>query len=117
VADSVTAQGDWWIASAADVARWWVGRGTTSVTFDPVGAGTISGIQVIAPPNQGVEDLWLDVVIPSAPGGLVPLVGGRPVDFAATPWGMRVPVGDLSEGEERTISFVVLEADEPPPAR
>jgi hypothetical protein len=118
VADSVIAQGDWWITNAADVATWWLARAGTTVTFDdrPYATGAaqewVSDVVVTAPADRPVEDLWVDVVVPDAPHGLVPVVDGRSVDFQVTDWGMRVPVGYLVDGETRRITFVVLEDDE-----
>jgi len=115
VADSVVAQGDWWITNAADVATWWLARDGTTVTFDalPYATGAaqqwVSDIVVTAPADRPVEDLWVDVVVPDAPMGLVPVVDGRSVDFQRTDWGVRVPVGYLVDGETRRITFVVLD--------
>ena len=118
VADSAAAQGDWWIARASDVAAWWTARAETTLEFE-ASPGPVADIVVTAPPDRGIEDLWTDIVLPSAPEGLIPLVAGRPVDFQRTVWGMRVPVGDLSAGEARRIAFVVLEDEDAsaPPTR
>jgi peptidoglycan/xylan/chitin deacetylase (PgdA/CDA1 family) len=113
VADSALAQGDWWIARASDVADWWIARGATTVRFEPTSEGSspapVADIVVTAPLDRGVENLWIDVVIPSPPDGLIPLVEGRSVDYEQTDWGMRVPVGDLSAGATRRITYLVLE--------
>jgi hypothetical protein len=69
----------------------------------------VAGLLVTAPSDRDVADLWVDVVIPSAPEGLIPLVDGRPVDFEAMDWGMRVPVGPLVAGGERAITLVIVE--------
>jgi peptidoglycan/xylan/chitin deacetylase (PgdA/CDA1 family) len=118
VADTVLAQGDWWIARASDVADWWTARSLTGLGFRGGATGPVADLLVVAPTDRDVTDLWIDIVIPSAPAGLVPLVDGRTVDFEATDWGMRVPVGALVAGSERTITFLVVEEDEvaPPPA-
>ena len=123
VADSVVAAGDWWIVRASDVASWWLTRAGTTVAFDPpsleeAASGLpASDLVVSAPSDREVEDLWIDVVLPGAPETTVPLVGGRSVAFEATEWGMRIPVGTLGAGEERRITFLVLEDEDPAPAR
>jgi peptidoglycan/xylan/chitin deacetylase (PgdA/CDA1 family) len=118
VADSALAQGDWWITRGADVAAWWTARVATTVEFEALsptavpGQAPVADIVVTAPLDRSVEDLWIDIVVPSAPEGMVPLVAGRSVDFESTDWGMRVPVGNLSAGELRRITFLVLEDEE-----
>jgi peptidoglycan/xylan/chitin deacetylase (PgdA/CDA1 family) len=118
VADSVVAQGDWWITNASDIATWWAARAETRIDFDtrPDATGAaqqwVSDIVVTAPARRPIEDLWVDVVIPEVPEGLVPVVDGRSVDFQATEWGMRVPVGYMVDGESRRIAFVVLEDED-----
>lgn len=115
VADSALAQGDWWIAPATDVADWWRVRSATTLRFDMERdeaasiAGVVPDILVRVPEDGGIRDLWVDVVLPVAPDGLAPLVDGRSVAFDATAWGMRVPVGDVSSGGIRRVTFMVLE--------
>jgi len=116
VADAAVSSGDWWIAGAADVASWWLARWETTVAFEPAsleagtpGQSVAPDVVVTAPAGDGITDLWIDLVLPDAPEGTVPLVGGRPVEFEATEWGMRVPVGPLDAGETRRITFLVLE--------
>jgi len=115
VADSALAQGDWWIARGSDVADWWTARSLTSVDFQGEATGAPADLLVAAPADRDIADLWIDVVIPSLPAGMTPLVDGRPVDYEATDWGMRVPVGTLPAGSERTITFVIVEDEVAPP--
>jgi hypothetical protein len=68
----------------------------------------------VAPPESGVDDLWIDVVIPDATPDLLPLVDGESRGYEATSWGMRVPVGDLAAGAERRIAFVLARASPAP---
>jgi len=111
VADSARAQGDWWIARASDIAAWWTARAATTVEFERA-ADVVADILVTAPLDRSVDDLWIDIVLANAPEGMVPLVAGRPVDFEATEWGMRVPVGSVSAGEQRRVTFLVVEDEE-----
>jgi peptidoglycan/xylan/chitin deacetylase (PgdA/CDA1 family) len=123
VADTARAQNGWWIARGAEVAQWWLGRADVSLEFAPplplprgatITPSGVSDLLVRGAPIASLADAWVDVVLPIAPAGLVPLVDGRAVDFEATSWGIRVPLGTLEEGEERRISFVV-HRDDPAP--
>jgi peptidoglycan/xylan/chitin deacetylase (PgdA/CDA1 family) len=127
VADSARAEGDWWITRADSVATWWRARSSTDLTFVPTNVSAvrdgdvrmepagISDILVLAPPRGGLQDLWVDLVLPVVEEGLMPLVDGRSVDFATTDWGIRVPVGTLGAGETRRISLVIVAGDDGPP--
>ena len=125
VADTARAQGDWWIARADEVAAWWRARAATALSFVPpdprpeLGEGMdhahVSDILVEAPPGQGIEGLWVDIVLPRGVASLIPLVDGRSVDFVATEWGIRVPVGVLGAGDSRRITLIIVEDEEAPP--
>jgi peptidoglycan/xylan/chitin deacetylase (PgdA/CDA1 family) len=105
VAEKVRTQGDWWIATASDVAAWWEARAAATVTIGPAEAPGLD-ILVEAPSDEALSGLWIDVVIPDpGPDGLIPLVNGYPVSFATTDWGIRVSVGELAAGEVRLISL------------
>jgi peptidoglycan/xylan/chitin deacetylase (PgdA/CDA1 family) len=118
VLDSARAEGDWWITPAGAVADWWRARDGVRLRFVPpqpvegrpglAGSG-VGDLLVEAHPDIDLAGLCVDVVIPTGTSALVPLVDGEPVAFIATSWGMRVPVGDLSAGGSRRISFVVLQ--------
>ena len=69
----------------------------------------LSDIVIRGSPDQPLQDVWVDVVLPAGSASLIPFVDGLSVDFAATPWGIRVPVGALVAGQERRISLVVVE--------
>jgi len=122
VADTARAQGDWWIARADEVAAWWRVKAGTTLTFVPpdprpeLGEGMdhahVSDILVEAPAGQGIEGLWVDIVLPRGVASLIPLVDGRSVDFVATEWGIRVPVGVLGAGDSRRIALIVVEDEE-----
>ncbi len=60
--------------------------------------------------------VWIDLVIPAGADALVPLVDGRSVGFAATDWGIRVPVGPLTEGVVRRISLARMDGRAGPTA-
>jgi peptidoglycan/xylan/chitin deacetylase (PgdA/CDA1 family) len=132
VIDTARAQGDWWIAPGEDVAGWWKARSEVRVTVlelrSPPGAGDSAKqgrdapghagmsaaprrlrVLVEAPADAPVADLWVDIVLPEDPAGFGPLVDGEPVRYAGTPWGIRVPVGDLGAGERRVVSLIPVE--------
>ncbi len=73
----------------------------TSSPHPPMGFDLL----VKAPAAESVEDLWVDVVLPGGLGDLQPAVDGAFVAFAATEWGIRVPVGDLPAGTTRRITL------------
>ena len=118
VADTARMQGDWWIARADEVATWWRARSGVDVDFVPAGqppqgVGTspsgLSDIVVHGLVDEPLRDVWVDVVLSAGSESLIPFVDGRSVDFAATEWGIRVPVGALAAGEDRRISLVVVQ--------
>lgn len=118
VVDSAREDGDWWIAPGGAVAEWWLAREGVRLSFVPaeeVGRLAdprvgVPALLVEAPADRDVAGLWVDLVLPSAPRELSPLVDGASVGFVATEWGMRVPVGDLPAGSVRRVSLVLLEA-------
>ena len=121
VIDTARSHGDWWIVPARDVARWWRARSAVRLAVQPV---THDGLQaasdstahddarpglrllVQAPAEEGVNDLWVDLVLPAAGGRLAPVVDGEPVSYVGTEWGLRVPVGDIPAGGRRTVTLV-----------
>jgi peptidoglycan/xylan/chitin deacetylase (PgdA/CDA1 family) len=108
LADTVRAQGDWWVARAGEVAEWWGKRASVRVTVVPApteGDG-LPDILVEAPELEGVRGVWIDVSLPGGWDGLVPSVDGTPVSYSATEWGIRVPVGDLEPGQVRRVSLL-----------
>ena len=117
VADSMRAEGGWWIAEARDVARWWLDRSRVELTWAPVDPTVLERVARVVTPEDllvsleegaSLSDLWVDVVAP-LPERSIPLVDGVSADFMEASWGMRVRVGDLSGGDVRRISFVLME--------
>lgn len=114
VADTARVDGDWWLARADEVAEWWQDRSEVAVRWAqssgaPVRGFTATGVAdlvVSAGETSGIDGLWLDVVLPDAPGDVIPVLDGVSVEFIDEPWGMRVRVGTLDAGSERRISFV-----------
>ncbi|MDA0327668.1 MAG: polysaccharide deacetylase family protein [Gemmatimonadetes bacterium] len=122
VADTVRAQGDWWLARADEVATWWLARSAVELTW-VVAEAPPSGrnmrpsgpedLLVSLASGAGLEDFWVDIVAPKLGPNVIPLVDGISVVFVETGWGMRVRVGSLSVGEVRRISLVSVDAPEP----
>lgn len=132
VIDTARAQGDWWIAPGEEVSGWWRARSGVRVTVVEPGSPPESGdsagrnrdapghagtsaaprglrILVQAPASLPVSDVWVDIVLPEDPTGFGPLVDGEPVRYTGTPWGIRVPVGDVGAGEQRVVSLIPVE--------
>lgn len=112
VATVAREQGAWWIAEAGEVARWWSVRGQVGLewrTESPDPAELI----VSAPPEESIDELWIEVVWPDGELG-IPLVDGVSVDHIAEEWGMRVRVGALSPGQVRVVSWAPASTDTVP---
>ncbi|MGD2068521.1 MAG: polysaccharide deacetylase family protein [Gemmatimonadota bacterium] len=100
VIDTLQVQGDWWITTGAEAARWWRARHDLAVTGE---AGPGPTFRVDASPDEGIEGLWLDVVLPDGPDGWEALVDEQPVAVDVTDWGLRVRVGTLEPGGSRRV--------------
>lgn len=122
VADTVRAQGDWWLAQAHEVADWWLARSQielTWVTAEPaptgrgMGRSGVADLLVTVPSGVNLDDFWVDVVAPSLDETVIPLVDGTSVQFALRDWGMQLRLGVLRGGEVRRVAFVTHDpADE-----
>ncbi len=142
VADSVRAQGEWWLAEGGEVADWWLKRSWLQLAWESTESGDAAAMTAILaadglrraldedllvtwsdldPEGQSddgsnvataISDLWVDVVAPALPDGSLPLVDGSSVDFIEAEWGMRVSLGTMGHGEVRRISFVTQGNDE-----
>lgn len=134
VADTARIQGDWWMARAGDVADWWRRKAAVEVRFVQTPDSTSeppsepsaepsaeppsespsesppTGFHLLveAPADEGVEGLWVDIVLPAGLGDLQPAVDDTFVAFTATEWGIRVPVGDLPAGTTRRITLLTV---------
>ncbi len=135
VAAEVRSNGDWWAATAGDVAGWWEARSEVRISYirpeypegtgaeDPTGdpafgdsldAGLDGGgvathpameFLVESPRDLTGTDLWIEVLLPEGVGDLKPFVDGVPVPFRSTDWGIKVPVGALEAGASRILSL------------
>lgn len=130
VADTAIAQGDWWIATAGEVASWWRQRDGVTLTFssgqgsslqttpeeplsvedtgeptEDTGANTGLVLMARGPVEGGIRGLWVDVLLPEGLGEMRPLVDGTPVAFLTTDFGIRIPVGEIEAGDTREIEL------------
>jgi peptidoglycan/xylan/chitin deacetylase (PgdA/CDA1 family) len=135
VGAEVRSDGDWWAATAGDVARWWDGRSEVAITFvspgspgrDPadgaaggsaadslteIGSGDgppgpVPAMEFLveSPRDLAGTELWIEVMLPEGVGDLKPFVDGVPVPFRSTDWGIRVPVGALEAGASLVLSL------------
>ncbi len=102
VLDSVAAQGDtWWVATGADIARWWLDRDAMRLTLRSATEPGDLELTVEAPIGSSSREVWIDLTLPGRT--LVPFEGERQLPYAQTEWGLRVPLRPLSSGEVRTI--------------
>ncbi len=128
-AEAAISDGDWWITDAKNAADWWRTRSRVRITLLASGSFSqevdslvgpsgppgseppdqLPDVLVEGPLNEGISGLWIDVVIPAGTAGITPAVDGIPVSYNLTKWGARIPIGDLSPGESRTISFPTAE--------
>ncbi|MGI9039223.1 MAG: polysaccharide deacetylase family protein [Gemmatimonadota bacterium] len=108
VLDSVVAQRDlWWVATGAEIARWWLDRGAMRVELREIGLGGELELILQAPSGSAAREVWLDVTLPG--GERVPFEGDLRLPYAVTDWGVRFPVHPLIPGEVRTLRLVTLE--------
>ena len=116
VADTVRAEGDWWIARGDEVADWWLARSQVELSWveaasPPAGRGMRpAGVSdLLVTTEVTLNDFWVDVFAPGLEESAIPLVDGTSVDFAEKDWGVQVRIGTLRPGEVRRISLVVVE--------
>ena len=116
IADTARTEGDWWLAQANEVAEWWLARGDVSLQWTDATSEPGRGFETTGLPDltvsistgSAVDDLWVDVVLPTADSTVIPVVDGISVEYADEPWGMRVRVGTLASGAVRRISLVTV---------
>jgi peptidoglycan/xylan/chitin deacetylase (PgdA/CDA1 family) len=105
VLDGVRAQGEWWPATGREVAEWVLARREAEVGLVPSleeeGAWRV---EVTAPADAALSGAWIKVHLPRG-GPWEPWVGGEPVEFAGTEWGIAVEVRDLAPGERWTMDL------------
>ena len=116
LADTVRAQGDWWLTRADSVEAWWSARSAISLRWepdpsdialrDPFPIGRL--LVTLEADDEGttsVEDLWVDVVLPAVEAHVIPLVDGVSVDHTDESWGLKVRVGAMEAGDVRVVTF------------
>jgi hypothetical protein len=110
VLDTVRVQADtWWVATGADIAGWWLDRHAIRLSLTE--AAEELRLELRAPRGSGGREVWVDVTLPDAER--VPFDGDRPLPYARSDWGIRVPLPALAPGESRTLRL--LRPDSLPP--
>lgn len=105
VLDSVATQRDtWWVATGADIARWWLDRDAMRVELREDAQGGALEVVLRSPSGSTGREAWLDLALPE--GERVPFEGDRRLPYAVTDWGVRFPVQPLDPGEVRTFRLV-----------
>jgi peptidoglycan/xylan/chitin deacetylase (PgdA/CDA1 family) len=105
VLDTVVAQRDqWWTATGADIARWWLDRDAMRVTMTRPSDGDEIVVEIRAPSGSGAREVWLDISLPIEE--MIPLDGDRQLPYARSDWGIRVPLHPLAAGEMRAVRLV-----------
>lgn len=113
VIDSIAGgQTDWWLATGAEITDWWLARSEARLQLE--GAPDSLSLRLLTLPSPTLAEAWLEVHLgPDA--GLRPFVDGRPLAWAPTEWGIRIPVEELTTGETDEIQLMHPpdESDEP----
>ncbi len=109
VIDSVSGgQTDWWIATGAEIADWWLARSEARLQLD--GPPDSLSLRLLTPPSPALSGAWIDVSL-GPDSALRPFVDGRPLAWAPTEWGVRFPVGALTTGETDAIQLLIPPGD------
>jgi len=106
VLDTISKQRDtWWIATGAEIARWWLDRDAMRLTLRRGTDTDDLELDIEAPIGSSSREVWIDVTLPG--GERVPFEGDRQLPYALTEWGVRIPIRALSAGELRTIRLAI----------
>jgi peptidoglycan/xylan/chitin deacetylase (PgdA/CDA1 family) len=97
---------DWWMATGAEIADWWLARSGTRLQL--TGPPDSLSLRLVTPPSPTLAAAWLEVHL-GPDSELRPFVYGRPLAWAPTEWGIRIPVEELTTGGTDEIQLV------PPP--
>ena len=112
VLDSIALQRDtWWVATGAEIARWWLDRDAMRLTLHRATGSTDLQLEVEAPSGSTSREVWIDLTLPGG-SERVPFEGERQLPYARTLWGIRIPIRPLSAGEVRTIRLTEPAKDE-----
>jgi len=102
VIDSALSSGEWWIAAGRSVADWWLARQETSLQISDLPGGDLE-LHVTASPQHGLLGGWLNLILPGDPQSWTPEMGGQPLQYSETNWGLRIPIPDMAPGAESVI--------------
>lgn len=105
VLDTVAVARDtWWVATGADIARWWLDRDAMRLAMREAADGALE-VEIRAPTGSAGRETWVEVMLPR--GERIPFDGDRRLPFAPTEWGIRVPLAPLASGQARLLRLVV----------
>lgn len=97
VLEDARTQGNWWIATGAQIADWTLTRQTSQVLVTDWSEDAIT-IQVRAPENHPLGGGWVEVAMPPGTEDWAPRPVDRTIAYGSTPWGIVIPVPDLEAG-------------------
>jgi len=105
VIDSISGgRTDWWIATGAEIADWWLTRSEARLQLE--GPPDSLSLRLLTPPSPALSGAWIDVSL-GPDSDLRPFVDGRPLAWAPTEWGVRFPVEELTTGETNAIQLLI----------
>ena len=113
VLDSIASgQTDWWIATGAEIADWWLARSEARLLVE--GPPDQLSLRLLTPASPALSGAWIDVSL-GPDSELRPFVDGRPLAWAPTEWGIRFPIEELTTGETGEIQLLIPPGDQAGP--
>ena len=107
--DSIAAgQTDWWVATGAEIADWWLARSEARLLIE--GPPDHLSLSLVTPASPTLAEAWIDVSL-GPDSELRPFADGRPLAWAPTEWGIRFPVGQLTTGQTDAIQLLAPARD------
>ena len=101
-------QTDWWLATGAEIAGWWLARSEARLQLE--GPADSLTLRLLSPPSPALSEAWIEVSL-GPESGLRPFVDGRPLAWAQTEWGIRFPADELTTGATAGIQLMNPPAD------
>lgn len=104
VMDSALSRGEWWIATGRSVADWWLARKETKLQLSDLPGGDLE-LRVTTSPQHELLGGWINLILPGDPQSWTPEIGGQPLQYSETNWGLRIPIPHMVPGE---VSVIML---------
>ena len=105
-------QTEWWVATGAEIADWWLARSETRLQI--VGPADSLTLRLLTPPSPALAEAWIEVSL-GPESGLRPFADGRPLAWAPTEWGIRFPADELTTGATGAIQLMTPPAESTAP--